>query len=233
MKNESSTTTLNKRHREGHAATAASPHIPNIRQSRPKVPGLKCRIFTQRSGPFETGRPFRREALHAAICVSPDAVVALDVGGLRDVRELRRLQLSAYGGRWQRDDPINGRVGSIFAPAGAMVIGQTIPAEDVPAAKSEEESGAEESPEAGAEQSLLETGETVPEAAAPAEEVEEKRRRGGGCRRSNRRQPALVAPKRSNPRPAIRLRPMRDTRKVPRPSTCRANLYVWHGLPPT
>ena len=80
----------------------------------------------------------------------------------------------SYGGRWQRDDPTNGRVGSIFEPAGAMVIGQTSPAEDVPAAKSEEESGAEESPEAGAEESLLETGETVPEAAAPAEEVEEK-----------------------------------------------------------
>ena len=43
-----------------------------------------------------------------------------------------------------------------------MVIGQTISAEDVPAAKSEEEPGAAESPEAGAEQSLLETGETVP-----------------------------------------------------------------------
>lgn len=28
---------------------------------------------------------------------------------------------SAYGGRWQRTDRTHGRVGSVFAPAGAMV----------------------------------------------------------------------------------------------------------------
>ena len=26
---------------------------------------------------------------------------------------------SAHGGRWERDDPVEGRVGSAFAPAGA------------------------------------------------------------------------------------------------------------------
>ena len=108
-----------------------------------------------------------------------------------------------------------------------MVIGQTIPAEEVPAAKSEEEPGAEESPEAGGEQSLLETSEVVPEAAAPAEKAaeevaeevaEEKTETKEDLRRPNRRQPALVPPKRSNARPAIRLGPMRDTRKVPWPA---------------
>jgi hypothetical protein len=33
---------------------------------------------------------------------------------------------AAFGGRWQRDDPINGRVGSAFAPAGAMVVGEGV-----------------------------------------------------------------------------------------------------------
>lgn len=38
---------------------------------------------------------------------------------------------AAFGGRWQRDDPINGRVGSAFAPAGAMVVGEGVTAEGV------------------------------------------------------------------------------------------------------
>ena len=29
---------------------------------------------------------------------------------------------AAYGGRWQRDDPVTGRVGSAFLPGGSMVI---------------------------------------------------------------------------------------------------------------
>jgi hypothetical protein len=29
---------------------------------------------------------------------------------------------AAFGGRWQRDDPFNGRVGSAFAPAGATPV---------------------------------------------------------------------------------------------------------------
>lgn len=29
---------------------------------------------------------------------------------------------SAYGGRWQRSDPCNGRVGSVFDPADAQVL---------------------------------------------------------------------------------------------------------------
>jgi hypothetical protein len=34
----------------------------------------------------------------------------------------------AYGGRWQRDDPVHGRVGSAFSPLGAMVVNEAVAA---------------------------------------------------------------------------------------------------------
>ena len=41
----------------------------------------------------------------------------------------------AFGGAWQRSDPVNGRVGSIFEPAGDQVVGTgvaTAPTEALP-----------------------------------------------------------------------------------------------------
>lgn len=37
---------------------------------------------------------------------------------------------AAFGGRWQRDNPVEGRVGSIFAPAGGMVIADEYPSDE-------------------------------------------------------------------------------------------------------
>ena len=39
---------------------------------------------------------------------------------------------AAFGGRWQRDDPFIGRVGSVFAPAGAMPVNEEAAADSQP-----------------------------------------------------------------------------------------------------
>ena len=45
----------------------------------------------------------------------------------------------AYGGRWQRDDYVRGRVGSVFEPAGSFVItDQAVAEETTPDEASEE-----------------------------------------------------------------------------------------------
>jgi len=46
---------------------------------------------------------------------------------------------SAFGGKWQRDDPSGGRVASLFDPAGGQIIEQGFPTEAGPALESTED----------------------------------------------------------------------------------------------
>ena len=73
---------------------------------------------------------------------------------------------SAFGGKWQRDNPHSGRVASLFDPAGGQVMEQGSPTEAEPTPPTAEE--AEESAEP-----VVEQAEEAAEAAEPMEEAAE------------------------------------------------------------
>ena len=68
---------------------------------------------------------------------------------------------TAFGGKWQRDNPSSGRVASLFDPAGGQVIEQGFPTEAEPAQESMEEAEKTTEP-------LREETEEGTEAAEPA-----------------------------------------------------------------
>ena len=94
---------------------------------------------------------------------------------------------SAFGGKWQRDNPHSGRVASLFDPAGGQVMEQGLPSEAEPTPESTEEAAepAEplvEEPEAAteaAEPQMEETKEATESAEPPVEEAKEEAAEAG------------------------------------------------------
>lgn len=74
---------------------------------------------------------------------------------------------AAFGGKWQRDNPTSGRVGSVFDPAGMQVVEGGIPTEAEP-----EPAEPQEADEETSESLLAEPAET-PDAAEPQTEPAE------------------------------------------------------------
>jgi hypothetical protein len=78
---------------------------------------------------------------------------------------------SAFGGKWQRDNPSSGRVASLFDPAGGQVMEQGLPTEAEPTPQTAEEAG--ESAEPLAEEPEAATEAAEPPMKEPKEEAAE------------------------------------------------------------
>ena len=81
---------------------------------------------------------------------------------------------SAFGGRWQRDDMVEGRVGSAFAPSGSIAVDDGwLPMEEAPPEAAPTEAIPSEAGPPETVHSEATTSETVPTEAKPAKPSQE------------------------------------------------------------
>jgi len=106
-------------------------------------------------------------------CVWVAMLVLAGVSGCAMCDNVEDSTYPAFGGKWQRDNPTSGRVGSVFDPAGMQVVDRNTPTEAEPSPAAPE-GAAPEGVEEETSESLLAEPEETPEAAdMPKEQPED------------------------------------------------------------